>query len=300
MRLFFILLLFFNMIKPCFAQEKPLSPVSHKAFYDLSLYETKGGALSVVAATGKMSYEIRKACNAYETKTEISLGIGYEISGTDISFFKQKTTEGTDGCSFEFEVYSDKETQKSPDVAGAALCEKDKKKVTLTKPRAGEIVLPKTVLFPVRQTIDLLQAAKDGKKILSSYVYDGTKSEALHFVSTLIGAAGKPDFLNTVKGDTALLNGKSHWFDMAFYNDLETGSANDGAPLYEAGVHYYENGVSDEVIQNFGEYKLRSKLVKITRLDDLPCAKKERKAFKKQKARGINNLKKQKGRKKGA
>ena len=263
---------------PCSARKKAAVPlVSHEAYYDLSLYETKGGALSVVAARGTMTYKLQKTCGAYETETTFSLGIGYEISGLDTSFFKQKTTESTDACSFDFTVFT-KETENDKeitDVSGTGACLKNKKKITLTHPLAGEVVLPRTVLYPVQQTKVLLDAAAKGKKFLHSYVYDGTKFDALHFVSTVVSAPSSVSAApKDVSGDATLLSVPHYWFDMAFYNDTDVEKPDDGRPLYEAGVRYYVNGVSDEVIQDFGEYKLKSTLTRIKRLKDKPCPKK--------------------------
>jgi len=257
---------------------------SHKAVYDWTLHETKGGALSVVAAFGTLTYKVQKKCGVYETETVSDLTVAYDINGVEKTSFRQETKESEDGCFFEFKTWSDKNG--APDVAGIGVCEADKKKITLTHPLPAETVLPRSVLFPVAQTKALLRAAADGKKIFSSYVYDASKADSLHFVSAVAGKADADG---------------NRLFNLAFYNDMDGKDRNDGSPLYEADVRYDPNGAASGVIQRFDGYTLKSVLTSLEKLPDLPCAKKKAvKALKKKDKRAITVPKAKKGHKKGA
>lgn len=264
--------------------ENPVKIAPHKAVYDWSLYETKGGALSVVAASGSLTYEVRKNCDSYETKTHSDLTVAYDINGVEKSSFRQETKESADGCFFEFKSWSDE--SETPDVAGIGVCEADKKKITLTHPLPAEMALPRSVLFPVAQTKALLQAAADGKKIFSSYVYDASKADSLHFVNAVASEADE-------NGDRL--------FNLAFYNDMGAKDGNDGSPLYEADVRYGATGAASEVVQRFDGYTLKSTLKSLETLPETPCAKKKTvKALKKTGKRAITVPKAKKGHKKGA
>lgn len=246
--------------------------VSHRAVYDLSLKSTAGGASSVVHAAGQLLYTVRKVCGIWKTETVFSLDVSYELSGVDTTHWKQTTSESPDGCHFDFDVYTFVRGKDVRELSGTARCEGKKKHVLLSYPLKSEASFPPNVAFPMQQTEALLKAAASGKKSLSSYVYDGTRLEGLHLMHAMISdrppSSGRAA---EVSGDVDLLKGRSYWFNVAFYNDMGLGGTDDGRPFYEAGLRYYENGLSDGIIQDFGTYRLQSILKDVRKLDDIPC-----------------------------
>lgn len=243
----------------------------HQAVYDITLASTAGGAASVVNAKGKMFYKIQKVCNQWQTESVFSLDVGYELAGSDTTNWKQTTRESADGCLFDFEVFVREKGHDRKDLAGSAVCKNGKKELRLSFPVLSEAVFPKNVVFPVQQTIRLLTAAGQGKKNVSTYVYDGTRPEALYSVNAVISSPEK--FVSKkVKGDTDLISGKKAWrFDTAFFEEFAIGNPPDGSPSYEVSLYYYENGISDQIVQDFGAYRLLSTLTDLRRLPDLPC-----------------------------
>lgn len=276
MKTFFFLIFSIQLLisaRPVFAVVPEL--VSHRAVYDLFLESTSGGAGSVVDAKGKMRYSIRKVCGEWKTETVFSLDVSYELSGIDTTHWKQETLESPDGCRFDFAVYSFLNGRDRTDFKGKAVCKGKTKKISISEPVASEADFPSGVRFPVQQTLMMIGAAAAGKQSVSSYVYDGSRLEALYFMNARISALPAKQ-KKGITGDVSLLNGKSYRFDAAFFNDtgLDGSQGADGTPFYEASVSYYENGISDDVVQDFGIYKLRSELKDIERLPDLPCAEK--------------------------
>lgn len=244
---------------------------SHQAVYDIALASTAGGAASVVNAKGKMFYKIQKVCGQWQTESVFSLDIGYELSGPDTTNWKQTTRESADGCLFDFEVFVREKGEDRKDLAGSAVCQNGKKVLRLTFPVRSEAVFPKNVVFPVQQTIRLLKAARLGKKNVSAYVYDGTRPEALYSVNAAVSAPEQM-LSEKISGDTDLVAGKKAWrFDTAFFEEFSAGNLPDGAPSYEVSLYYYENGVSDKIVQDFGTHRLLSTLTELRRLPDLPC-----------------------------
>lgn len=278
MKKFVKALFFFLAIRPCGAAAS--EPVSHRAVYDIALASTRGGAAGVVNAQGKMSYSIQKVCDQWQTESVFSLDIGYEMAGPDTTNWKQTTREKADGCLFEFDVFVREKGQDRKDLSGKAVCENNKKKLRLSVPVRSEAVFPGTVVFPVQQTLKLLEAAKNGRKRVSSYVYDGTRPEALYSMNAIISEPEKFASPNA-KGDTFLINAKKAYrFDMAFFEEFASGRPRDGTPRYEVSAHYYENGISDRIEQDFGAYRLRSILKNVEKLPEIPCpAKKKRQAL---------------------
>lgn len=253
---------------PCVAEERL---ASHQAVYDIALSSTEGGAASVVNAKGKMMYKIQKVCDKWQTESVFSLDIGYELSGLDTTNWKQTTRESADGCSFDFEVFVREKGKDRKDLAGSAVCKNDKKVLRLSVPVRSEAVFPKNVVFPVEQTLRLLEAARQGKKNVSSYVYDGTRPESLYSVNAAVSYPEKFES-EEVAGDIGLIKGKKAYrFDTAFFEEFAAGNLPDGTPSYEVSLYYYENGISDKIVQDFGDYRLLSTLTELRRLPDRAC-----------------------------
>ena len=245
--------------------------VSHQAVYDIALASTAGGAASVVSAKGKMRYSIQKVCGQWRTESVFSLDIGYELSGLDTTNWKQTTRESADGCLFDFEVKIKKKGKDRKSLAGSTACKDNKKVLRLSYPVQSEAVFPQNVLFPVQQTLRLLESASSAERNVSVYVYDGTRPEALYSMNTFISI---PDRFHSdsVLGDVDLILGKKAYrFDTAFFEEFKTTDLPDGTPYYEVSLYYYDNGISDKIVQNFNSYRLVSTLTELRRLPELPC-----------------------------
>lgn len=247
---------------------------SHQAVYRIALQQTGGGAASVVYASGVMKYSVQKVCDDWTTGTTIDLELSSELTGISRLLWRQSTKEAMDGCAFDFTVSAFENNEDKKELEGVARCEQDKKRLVLTYPLASEAVLPKNVMFPMQQTAFLIAAANKGKKTVSSYVYDGTRLEALNYAFAVISENTQKSAEN-IKGDRSLLGGKSHWFDIAFYNDMGLSGVKDGSPFYEAGMILYNNGIGDRIVQNFGSYTIESSLVSVDRLENVACPAKK-------------------------
>lgn len=267
-RTFFLTGLLVFSVFPLRAEE---NPQSHRAIYDISLHSTAGGAAGVVNAKGKMSYRIQKVCGVWETESVFSLNVGYESTGADTTNWRQVTRESMDGCLFDFAVHVREKGVDRKDLQGGAVCRGGKKSLRLDFPVKSVAVLPKSVVFPVQQTMRLLSAAKSGKKSVSSYVYDGTRPESLYSVHAAVSPV--TGFRSAkVEGDAELLKNVRVWrFDTAFFDAFALKSPSDGSPRYEVSMYVYENGVGDRIVQDFGTHRLLSEMTRLERLPDLPC-----------------------------
>ena len=58
---------------------------------------------------------------------------------------------------------------------------------------------------------------------------------------------------------------------IAFFEEFAAGNLPDGTPSYEVSLYYYENGISDKIVQDFGDYRLLSTLTELRRLPDRAC-----------------------------
>ena len=59
--------------------------------------------------------------------------------------------------------------------------------------------------------------------------------------------------------------------DDVLFEEFKTTDLPDGTPYYEVSLYYYDNGISDKIVQNFNSYRLVSTLTELRRLPELPC-----------------------------
>lgn len=259
------------LVLTAFPPRAGADPLSHRAIYDISLYSTAGGAAGVVNAKGKMSYRVQKVCGVWETESVFSLDVGYESTGADTTNWRQVTRESADGCLFDFAVHVREKGVDRKDLQGEAVCRGGKKSLRLDFPVKSAAVLPKSVVFPVQQTMRLLSAAKSGEKSVSSYVYDGTRPESLYSVHAAVSPAAGFRSEKLESGADLLKNVRVWRFDTAFFDAFALKSPSDGTPRYEVSMYSYENGVGDRIVQDFGTHRLLSEMTRLERLPDLPC-----------------------------
>lgn len=248
---------------------------SHRVVYDVSLLSTAGGAASVVHADGKMQYSMQRVCNDWKTETVFSLDIGYELMGLNTTHWKQTTVESFDGCQFDFDVYVRENGEDRKDLSGTLSCKGSKKRLEITLPLKNQKDFPKKLLLPVQQTEVFVKAASEGKKVLSSLVFDGTQPDSAMFMSAVFSKKEADPLPENKKIEASLLKGKVYWVDAALYPEGNTEDDPAGEPLYEVGMHYYDNGITRESFQDYGPYRLISTLSELKRLPDIPCSPKK-------------------------
>ncbi|MBF0169441.1 MAG: cell envelope integrity EipB family protein [Alphaproteobacteria bacterium] len=238
--------------------------VPHLAEYALSLKSAKQGS-GIAALKGRMQFRFADVCDGWtvENRTVMSFleAEGEEVE-TQWSFV---TWEAKDGLSYRFRVTSLRNGDMVQEIQGQASLEAPggPGKVRLTKPEERTIRLPKGTLFPSAHTKLILSEAALGKTSLQRVVYDGASLDSPQEVNALIGSPRKPQ----AKPSNPLLAGASWPSHMAFF-DIK---AKDGLPAYELSLRYFENGIADDVIEDYGNFSVRSLLSKIDPLPRPDC-----------------------------
>ena len=121
------------------------------------------------------------------------------------------------------------------------------------------------VLFPSAHTILLIDKAKEGETLVSRLVFDGSAEENAVQVSAVIGAkvAGDPPSAD----GSPLLQHPGWRVRLAFF----PADANAERPDYELGMRLLDNGVSRDMVIDYGEYSIRAKLDDIESLAKPHC-----------------------------
>jgi hypothetical protein len=105
-----------------------------------------------------------------------------------------------------------------------------------------------------------VETARAGRRLLNAPLFDGTSDEGAQDTTTIVtgwaAAQGQPRF-------PLLANQASGRMRIAFFARGDaTGGAS--APDYEVGLRYFENGVADELVMDFGEFTVTGRLLELT------------------------------------
>ncbi|MGA7260691.1 MAG: cell envelope integrity EipB family protein [Stellaceae bacterium] len=238
----------------------------HRALYTMSL----GGARSdsgVADARGTMDYEWGETCEGWTIEQRYRLKMRYaESSDVDIvsSFV---TWESKDGLRYRFNQKQTRNGEVDQEIRGEAKLDGPGKGgvAEFTKPQPQTLKLEPGVLFPSAHTILLIDSARAGENFISRLVFDGATDENAVQVSGVIGHKLTADPAAATL--SPLLERPGWRVRLAFFPV----DASAEKPDYELGMRLLDNGVSQDMVIDYGEYSIRAKLDDIEPLSKPNC-----------------------------
>src|SRR6516165_7277501 len=246
------------------AKAAEISP--HRALYTMSLGNARNDS-GVVDARGTMDYEWGETCEGWTIEQRYRLKMRYaENSDVDIvsSFV---TWESKDGLRYRFNQKQTRNGEVDQEIRGEARLDGPGKGgvAEFTKPQSQTLKLEPGVMFPSAHTIALIDAAREGENFLSRLVFDGAADENAVQVSAAIGGRLTADPAATVR--SSLLERPGWRIRLAFF----PADANAEKPDYELGMRLLDNGVSQDMLIDYGDYSIRAKLDDIEPLPKPNC-----------------------------
>lgn len=242
--------------------------VAHRAVYDLELKDASDRS-GIEGMTGRMVYEFTgSACQGYKTDFRFVTQIN---TGDAVRMTDQQTTtfEDLSAKKFTFETKSYTDDKLDKEVQGAAIDGADGVKVDLTRPDARQVSLVASE-FPTQHMFQVIEHAKQGKRIFESRIFDGSDDgdESL-ITSTLVGKSQMPKDGDADAGKAGDFAKASFWpVTIAYYND-KTGT--DALPIYRMSFKLYENGITRDLTMDYGDFVLTGKLAKLDILKPETC-----------------------------
>lgn len=230
--------------------------VSYRAIYDLALARSDQGG-GVVDLSGRFVFEFEDACDGYTTAQRVVVQTTNADGASALSDFSTTSWEARDGLRYRFNVRQDYDGQRSEEFAGQARLRGRAKggSVAYSRPNEDIIDLPIGTMFPAEHTMRLVQAGQAGKGHLVATVFDGSTDEGLYGITAFIGK-GRTDKVSDITRQA--LKGVRSWpVRLAYFlQDAQT-----EAPLYEFGFRLYENGVSDDLVLDYGDYAMKGTMI---------------------------------------
>jgi hypothetical protein len=238
----------------------------HRALYSMRLGKVRSGS-SVVDARGAMEYEWGETCSGWTIEQRYRLRMRYAESPDAEIQSNFVTWESKDGQRYRFNDKEMRNGKVTQDLRGTARLDGPGKGgvALFSQPRPHARKLPAGVLFPSAHTILLIDAARRGRHFIVRKVFDGSADEGAIEVSAVIGPKLIPD---PAEEKLSPLLRRPGWnFRLAFF----PADSNAEEPDYELGMQLLDNGVSQAMVIDYGEYVIDAKLDDIEPLPKPHC-----------------------------
>jgi hypothetical protein len=246
--------------------------VPHRAVYDIDLARTDEGS-GVSAANGRMVFEITgSACEGYNMRQRMVVNIGDEEGNLGRLDFRISTFEPGNGDRYSFDSRTTMNREVVEAVEGEAKRVGSAVEVTLKQPSQKTVQLDGETLFPSQHLRAILDAALANRNFVSAQIYEGAGTgEATDAASAAIGQA-------VLAGPQGPLQaGVRHWPISVGYFGGEEGNDSEAdfgeeLPSYQMKFMLYENGVTNNLVMDYGNYALSGSLERIEQLEAPACA----------------------------
>lgn len=234
------------------AASAPISLQSHKAIYELSLASSKSGS-GIGDYVGRMAIEWVDACGGYVTTQRIVSRLTNSEGGdinTDLSL---SSWESPDGKTFRFKTRTRTDGEMSEEFEGRAETGGGAPpSVIYDKPEATTVDLPPGTIFPTEHSIVLIKGALAGETVIQANVFDGSGPDKIfRVVAFVAGAKGANE------AERPELAGQKSWRYRISYFPI---GQSDATPDYEIGYRMYENGVSSDLVIDYGDFTVKGVL----------------------------------------
>ena len=239
---------------------------AHRALYTMSLGATRTDS-GVTGAHGAMAYQWGETCDGWTVEQRYKLTLSYAESQDVVIVSNFVTWESKDGLHYRFNQKETRNGTVDTEIRGEAELDGPGKGGTITfeKPNAQTMKLPPGALFPSAHTILLLQKAQAGENFVSRQVFDGATVEGAVLVTAAIGGKVAPDPKDPLKA--AVLQHTGWRVRLAFF----PADVTEEKPDYELGMLLLDNGVSRDMLIDYGDYTIKAKLDSIEALPKPTC-----------------------------
>jgi len=252
-----------------FAAKESNKLAAHRAVYEMTLDDARS-ASGITGVDGRMVFEFTGSpCKGYSLNMRMVTHMTDSQGQTNLTDLRSSTWEQGDGQKFRFQSAQYLNDKLGDVTMGRAVRETPNTavKVNLSQPAPAELNLAGQVLFPTQHSLALIEAAQAGETIFLAQIYDGSeKGQKVYDTTTFIGRKVSPG------GDAELepaakekgLGDLASWPVSIGYFELNDG---DLTPSYQIDFRLYENGVSRDLLIDYGDFSIHGTL---TALEYLP------------------------------
>lgn len=235
-------------------QAAQLTP--HRAEYKVSLVSATPGT-GIANLDGVLVSDWDQSCEGWTLDQKMGLTIYNARGEKQLTMISNVSTwESADGRLYRFSVNNESPGGESEEIEGSAELPGDGEPGTarFTKPEPKVVLLPKGTLFPTAHAVLVLQRAAQAPTILSRKVFDGLAIDGLNEINAVLGRPIK------APAKMPQLAGRRSWqLNLAFFK-ADSGAAE---PDQEISMRLFDNGVGEDMLLDFGNFKAKAVLDKL-------------------------------------
>lgn len=258
------------LVPPAAAAEPVLQP--HRAVYDVSLARVEPSA-SIVNASGRLVFELSgDACEGYVVNSRFVTRVADREGGVRVTDLRSSTFETLDPAVFTFLNQTYVDDVLASEVKGRAEARAGGTAVTLTEPQDTGTTLGRAI-FPTAHTLSMLEAAREGERVLEAIIFDGGENaDTLFETTTIIGPArtGLPNAQDVEADALSAVAGAGEmdaWRLTISYFEQGGGDGGEQVPDYELAFTMLDNGISYDIRFDYGTFGMAGDLVELELMD---------------------------------
>lgn len=248
-----------NVLAPIGATK--LAP--HRAVYEMTLDDTRP-ASGISAVQGRMVFDFTgSVCDGYTMNMRMVTRVQAQSGRSSISDLRSSTWEHGTGKLYRFNTshYLGRSLEESTSGDARRSDGDGHVDVHLSAPQEKFVKVEGPVLFPTQHSIEILAAARMGKKFLQARVYDGSsKGDKVYSTTTFIGKRLAPGAKRPAKrvANDKMLDALDSWRISISY--FESADMNQEIPSYQLNFRLYNNGISRELQIDYGDFVIKGEL----------------------------------------
>ena len=224
---------------------------------------------------GRMVFEFTgSACDGYSLNMRMVTQMTDSQGQTNLTDLRSSTWEQGDGKKFRFQSAQYLNEKLGDVTMGRAVraAPQEAVKVKLSQPARAELDLSGRIFFPTQHSIALIEKALEGQSVFQARIYDGSeKGRKVYETTAFIGSKVKPGS-DTGRLEPAAkeknLGELPSWPVSIGYFEPTTG---DLTPSYQIDFRLYENGVSRELLIDYGDFSIHGTLTSLEYLKEKEC-----------------------------
>ncbi len=263
-----------------FALASGINLAPHRAIYDMTLREATSGS-NVSDIRGRLVFDFAGSdCAGYTLTSRLVTEVVDREGNATLTDLRSSTWENADGDSFRFENSQFVGPQLSEQVSGSAARRDNANniEVDLKEPAKRRLEFDGKALFPTQHSLAILKAAQRGETILQADIFDGSEQgNKLFKTTTFIGKPIIPEKDGKDGGADKLdkLGSIISWpVSISYYETFENPAQDTGLPTYELSFRLFANGVSHDLLINYGAFLIKGELTRVDFHEQTVCAPK--------------------------
>jgi hypothetical protein len=255
------------------AAKEPNKLAPHRAIYEMTLDNARS-ASGITGIDGRMVFEFTgSACDGYSLNMRMVTHMTDSQGQTNLTDLRSSTWEQGDGQKFRFQSAQYLNDKLGDVTMGRAVRETPNEavKVKLSQPAHAELDLTGHVLFPTQHSLALIEAAREGEVMFQARIYDGSEKgqkvyDTTAFIGKLVPPGGDAE-LEPVAEDKGLGELASWPVSIGYFEP----KGGDLTPSYQIDFRIYENGVSRELLIDYGDFSIHGTLTALEYLKSQEC-----------------------------